>query len=194
MRAQTRASAAEGFSTNRKSWLALRSPGKSAGRSTMEAPVAATSDLYFGLPRNVRSPGAASASAARPRTVSAVEPRVAPGRTMAAISAGVNDTCMGKAWEFQRPVQFSKRRARTTVCRDPAAKNKSPARRSGAKDQTGKALFLRGDVGNRDHRRAGGRGHGGCRSARSGRGRRNRTILVNLLQHVIGDVVGRIGI
>ena len=135
MRAQTRASATDGFSTIRKSWLALGAPLKFGGSSTRDARVPATSGLYLALPKKERSPGPASVRAARPRMVSVVTPRVETGWTMAAISAAVNDTCMPAAWRFRRAVQFSKQVGtficgvpRTPAERRPYRKTKNPAR------------------------------------------------------------------
>src|SRR5690606_31424320 len=79
IRAQTRARATDGFSTRRKSCPGFGSPTNPNGSSTTEARVSVTSVLYLGLPRNVRSPAAASDNAASPRTVSVVAPRDSRG-------------------------------------------------------------------------------------------------------------------
>ena len=95
IRAHSRARATDGWSTTRKSW---------SGRGFADVirrhqhhrrlRCRATSALYFGLPRKDRSPGRAVPSAEMPRIVAVVAPRAARGCTMAAISSGVNESCM----------------------------------------------------------------------------------------------------
>ena len=65
--------------------------------------------MRHALMRSQHARRATDGAVARARSRAAARPRAVPSHVLAAISAAVNETCMGGAWGFRPLVQFSKR-------------------------------------------------------------------------------------